>query len=464
MSTRSIAVSSTWLLRCHAIADWLAIAVAASLPWSTSASSILIVLWLLSLLLALDIAALRRELLTVAGGLPVLLWLFAAVGMLWADVSWADRLAALSGFHKLLVIPLLLVQFRGSTRGALVFWAFLLSCVVLLATSYVLALWPDLSWRGKVGTPGVPVKDYVAQSGEFVICFFSLLPLALRFIRVRPQYGLIILATATLFFANILYVATGRTALVVAVVFVFLFASRYFGWKGVCGVLSAGILLTFLIWTSSPNFRAQINLIPGEYQQYSNTNARTRIGERIEFWRKSISFITEAPIFGHGTGEIRRLFGLAASGQAGASALVPDNPHNQTLTIGIQLGLVGVVLLYAMWIGHVWLFRGPTLPAWIGLVIVVQNIISSSFNSHLFDFTQGWLYVFGVGAAGGVVQQLKDAIPKSELTTSYSHERLPTTQERDRGAYDQSRVLKSQVFVGQDLERGELGTSPAIMD
>jgi len=33
----------------------------------------------------------------------------------------------------------------------------------------------------------------------------------------------------------------------------------------------------------------------------------------------------------------------------------------------------------------------------------VQNIISSLFNSHLFDFTQGWIYVFGVGIAGGTV-------------------------------------------------------------
>jgi len=35
--------------------------------------------------------------------------------------------------------------------------------------------------------------------------------------------------------------------------------------------------------------------------------------------------------------------------------------------------------------------------------VVIQNIIGSLFNSHLFDFTEGWLYVFGVGIAGGMV-------------------------------------------------------------
>jgi hypothetical protein len=32
----------------------------------------------------------------------------------------------------------------------------------------------------------------------------------------------------------------------------------------------------------------------------------------------------------------------------------------------------------------------------------VQNVLSSVFNSHLFDFSEGWLYVLGVGIAGGM--------------------------------------------------------------
>jgi O-antigen ligase len=36
-------------------------------------------------------------------------------------------------------------------------------------------------------------------------------------------------------------------------------------------------------------------------------------------------------------------------------------------------------------------------------VIVVQNFISSLLNSHLFDFHEGWIYVLGVGVAGGLV-------------------------------------------------------------
>ena len=71
--------------------------------------------------------------------------------------------------------------------------------------------------------------------------------------------------------------------------------------------------------------------------------------------------------------------------------------------MAVQWGVVGVVLLYAMWLTHLLLFRGEGLAAWVGLLVVVQNVSTSLFNSHLFDFQEGWMYVLGVGVAGGMV-------------------------------------------------------------
>ena len=51
------------------------------------------------------------------------------------------------------------------------------------------------------------------------------------------------------------------------------------------------------------------------------------------------------------------------------------------------------------------LFRGEGLANWIGLLVVVQNIFTSLFNSHIFDFHEGWMYVIGVGVAGGLVSE-----------------------------------------------------------
>src|ERR1043165_1514256 len=124
------------------VADRLAVSVAVAMPWSISVSQILTAAWLLALIPTLEPAETRRALRSAAGGLPVLLWLLALLGMLWANVPWSERYAGLEGFHKLLVIPLLLAQFRRSGRGLYVVYGFLVSCTALLIASWVLiVLW-----------------------------------------------------------------------------------------------------------------------------------------------------------------------------------------------------------------------------------------------------------------------------------------------------------------------------------
>jgi hypothetical protein len=164
------------------IADALVVAVAISLPWSTSATSILIVLWLVALVPTLDAMSLRRTLATPAGGLPVALWILALFGMLWSVAPVAERLGGLQVFLRLLVIPLLLAQFRGSERGMWVLGGFLVSCTALLLLSWMSKAWPWIWWS--VWVPGVPVKDYIVQSGEFCCA-----PSALRIGPSMPGSG-----------------------------------------------------------------------------------------------------------------------------------------------------------------------------------------------------------------------------------------------------------------------------------
>jgi hypothetical protein len=394
--------------RLAALADWLAVGVAVALPWSTTATEIFIVLWLLALLPTLTLADLRRELTTAAGGLPALLWLLGALGMLWADASWSDRIWGLGGFHKLLVIPLLLAHFRRSERGMAAVYGFLASCTALLILSWSLKIIWEL--RGLEGFyvrdkfPGIPIHDYIAQSAEFMICAFGLIAAALSMLRERRvALAAALTALAALFLANILYISPGRSGLVVLPVLFALFGIRTFGWKGLLAAILAGAAIAALAWSMSPFLRARLSTSLQEVQAYRSDNAATSAGMRLEFWKKSLAFVAQAPILGNGTGSTRPLFQRAAQGESGAGGVASDNPHNQYLAVAVQLGLVGLVTLLAMWVAHLALFRGSGLIPWIGLVVVLQNVIASAFNSHLFDFFQGWLYAFGVGVLGGIV-------------------------------------------------------------
>ena len=68
-----------------------------------------------------------------------------------------------------------------------------------------------------------------------------------------------------------------------------------------------------------------------------------------------------------------------------------------------------MIALYAMWFVHLRLFTGTGFAAWIGFAVVTQNFVGSLLNSHLFDSAEGWIYVFGVGIAGGMVLRERDS-------------------------------------------------------
>jgi O-antigen ligase len=279
---------------------------------------------------------------------------------------------------------------------------------VLLIMSFMFAIWPSLAWRLSRAY-GIPVNDYIAQSGEFMICGFVLAYVALDLFKAgRRWIALVVLMLAAGFLSNIFFIVASRTALVIIPILLVLFALRHFGWKGVIAVMTAGIVLGVTVWASSPYLRDRVESIQIEAQSYATEDTITSGGERLTFWKKSLGFVADAPLIGHGTGSIAKMFRQAAVGEVGLSAEATTNPHNQVLAIAIQLGLVGVAVLFAMWLSHLRLFWQPGLFAWAGLVVVIQNIVGSLFNSHLFDFSQGWLYVFGVGVAGGAVLQNKD--------------------------------------------------------
>ena len=210
-------------------------------------------IWLLVLIPTLDWESLRRELKTPAGVLPVALVALGVLGMLWADVTWFERWKGLESFLKLLMIPLLLVQFRRSDRVRCVFGAYLGACALVLLVSSVFYLWPGATFLF-TKEAAVPVKNAATQSGEFVTCIFGLLYLAIDFYERRRWLALLgALALALGFLANILYVATGRTALVVMLV---LLVARFAKLSVRIAVFarrsgSAG----GIAWTSSPHLR-----------------------------------------------------------------------------------------------------------------------------------------------------------------------------------------------------------------
>jgi O-antigen ligase len=196
------------------------------------------------------------------------------------------------------------------------------------------------------------------------------------------------------------------------------FGLLHLRWRANLIILCAALVVAGLAWVASPQLEWTIKTFSRDYELYKE-GVPTSIAERLEYWRNAIKFFAEAPMIGHGSGSTEGLYLKAANESDWIKGVrVFPNPHNQTLNVAVQWGALGIVVLYAMWLLHLLMFRGEGLANWIGLLVVVQNIFTSLFNSHIFDFHEGWMYVLGVGVAGGMVAKARLAAQDSRARSS----------------------------------------------
>jgi O-antigen ligase len=196
-----------------------------------------------------------------------------------------------------------------------VFTAFLVSCVALMAMSWLVAFEPHLALKSNAAY-GVPIKNYIDQSQEFAICAVVLAyPVVGLFRSGRIVPALLLSAVALGFVGNMIFVVVSRTALVTMPVMLAVFALLHLGWRSRLAILCAAVVLAGLAFAASPKLRSTIGTFPREYKAYEEQNLATSMGMRLEFWKKSLHFIADAPLLGYGTGSIKRLFEQAATGR-----------------------------------------------------------------------------------------------------------------------------------------------------
>ncbi len=389
-------------------ADVFIILTALALPWSTSIVAILMLCWLGSIALIADYGIYLKSLKRLIFLLPIALFVLAVAGMSWSDAPWSERIHAVSPLVKLLVLPGLFYHFERSARGKWVFVAFLISCSIMAAVSWIVAFYPDFTLKShNERFCGVFVKNYVDQGQEFSLCAVVLAYPVMTLLREQRRVLAGLLAAISLgLVVNMVFVIASRTAMVTMPLMLAAFAFRYLDRRGIIA-LGMIVVVVGLAWAVTPRMCRTVETMARDFELYQKYNTPTSAGLRLEYWKKSLHFISEAPFVGHGTGSILGLFKKAATGDAAeATGHVIGNPHNQTFGVAIQWGVIGVVLLYMMWLSHLLLFLPDrSIAAWIGLLVVVQNFFTSLFNSHLFDFLPGWMYVLGVGIAGGMLMK-----------------------------------------------------------
>lgn len=394
-----------------------AIATGFFLPFSTSGQAIAVSIFVVLALSTLDRPRLRETLRKPAAYLPVALFALILVGVLWSVQPPGLAIKWVGPYAKLLLIPLVMATAFSPKQALQVACGFLAACIVLLALSWASFLWPTGPW-GWFKSPGVPFKDNAVQSGCFALCAFGLAIGAVRTWSLDTRRAIAMTVLALLFFADVFLIYLSKTGAIMAAALVGLFVIHAGGWRRALIVGVAAIVVIGGALLTSPQAQRRIAEISSDINGNS-TSAGSSGGEtlstaaRLDFWSKAIGFVKEAPLLGHGTGSIKPLYqSLEATKPSPYGEATPD-PHNQTLHVVLQVGIVGGLLLWAMWISHARLFWARDTVSIFGQAIVLQNVIGGLFNSHISAVTQGMLYCLAVGLLASVVASNSPNTPTS---------------------------------------------------
>ena len=205
----------------------------------------------------LDVRAFLQSLKRPICALPIALFALAAVGTLWSDAPWGERLYAVGPAAKLLDAAGAVLSFR-TLRARHVRCSIGLSGVLRAADGDVLDR--RVRSRSSRSSPeaeyGVPVKNYIDQSQEFALCAVVLAYPVITLLRAKRIWlAALLVAISLSFVVNMVFVSVSRTALVTMPIMLAVFALLHLKWRSIVIIVCAATVLAGLAWAASPQLR-----------------------------------------------------------------------------------------------------------------------------------------------------------------------------------------------------------------
>ncbi len=191
---------------------------------------------------------------------------------------------------------------------------------------------------------------------------------------------------------NILFLVAGRTGQI-AYIFMLGLVLLLWNWRlGIVLGLALIAALALVLPNYSPAFSSGLKSAEANLNSYSQGDANTSIGLRLEWQKNSIRLIQERPFLGHGTGSFKGEYERILGSQD--KALMSQNPHNDYLWLGVELGVLGPLLLLSLLLAAAW--QGRHLQnawRWTLYALLLGMGISTTANSFFTDNITGLAFV-----------------------------------------------------------------------
>lgn len=363
------------------IGGYVAILLILTLPFSTALTVVfsvtLLFLWISSgQFMTLTTLIKQNPLVLFA----LLMFFYLALGITYSTASSENAFTTLSKYRELLLLAILPPFFQSESIRQWAWNAFIIASVVTLLGSY--AIYFGLIDYMQPGDPSI--KNRITHS--LLIAFFAFF-CAHKSIQA-DKYRLIYMALLALCIHNIFFLVSGRTGQLIFILLMVLFYIQRFSIKKAALLTSATVML-LVIFVACSDRANRINEGFSQTQNYLHSESgetNTSMGQRLTFWKHSLTLISETPWFGHGTGSYPTEYNRVAA----KADIASNNPHNEYLMITVQTGIAGLLLFLAfLFSQYHYSLKLKNEYKWLSQGVLVAFAINSLFNSTILDFTEG---------------------------------------------------------------------------
>jgi len=353
----------------------------------------------------------------------VLVVLFAfALSLFWTVAPHAEALGSLAKYGKLILIVLMVLLIRDRREASFALAFFVLAQTFLLASSWMLFAHLPVPWA----TSRMALNEYAVFSSYLdqgiISAVFAAICWHLRE-HAPGRFGrqlAVFLALVAL--GNVLFLLSGRSGHIVAIAL----ASMAIMWELPKRYRAVVVILPFLLalglFFSSTKVRDRLTKVETEVQSYSTqVEPVTSSGVRLNLWRRAIQTIGQHPLTGTGVGSWSSEFNRLQREQNPAHIDIASNgnPHQEYLLWGVQLGIPGILLLFALMLS---VLRDTTKMekhhARATQSTLLALAIACLFNSSIYDAHIGDFFCILIG----LLLALGLGKTTSQVATMHQHE------------------------------------------
>ena len=381
-----------------------AIALGVSIPVSTALDNVLMVVTLAAWALSGQVHetgnfSFKNKVLLYSISLFGLLTL----GTLYGESPAREALAYLWKYADLLFIPLFAMVFseHETRRKALLAMAVTIAVTVVLSYLIRFGMFPATPFTTGVASSPTVFKLKITHS--ILAAFGAFLFAWLGYTAANRRLRVIWYALSLLAALNVLLLVKGATGYVILGALIILLGWERVGSRGMAyAVFGLAVIVPVLAIAPNP-FRERVSLIRQEIQDWradKESSEPSSTGLRLESYKNTLAIIAAVPLTGVGTGGFPMAYAQQVKNTGKPET---HNPHNEFLNIAAQIGIIGLLVLIAMF----WMqwrtakYLNTPMEQSLARGLVLTMVAGCMVNSLLLDHTEGLFYAWLSGLLYG---------------------------------------------------------------